>query len=88
MTARLTSQQRDALEQRGYEPVEVVDPDTDARYFLVPAEVFERIKRFIDAEYLDIRDTYAAQSAVAGTAGWDDREMDVYDNHEAYKPRP
>ena len=49
-------------------------------YFLVAADLFERFKALLNDEDFDIRETYAAQSEVAGKAGWDDHEMDVYDD--------
>ena len=35
----------------------------------------------------DIAETYAVQSTAAGTSGWDDTEMDAYDNYDAYKSK-
>ncbi len=33
----------------------------------------------------DVSDSYVAQSVVAGLAGWDDPEMDEYNNYDAHK---
>lgn len=88
MPAKLTDEQRDDLLQHGNQPVPVIDPDTQAVYFLVPGELFERLKSLFPGDAFDIRDTYAAQSAVAGAAGWDDPEMDAYDHYDAHKPQP
>ncbi len=35
----------------------------------------------------DIAETYAVQSAAAGTSGWDDTEMDAYDNYDSHKSK-
>ena len=35
----------------------------------------------------DISETYDAQSSVAGSSGWDDVEIDVYDSYDAHKSR-
>ena len=83
MVTQLTSEQRQDLEQHGNHPVPVVDPVTNAVYFLVPGDLFERLKALFDDEPFDIRETYAAQSAAAG---WDDPEMDVYNDYDANKP--
>lgn len=88
MPTNLTPEQRDALQQHGNRPVPVLDPVTNAVYFLVADDLFERLKFVLDAEPLDVSETYPAQSAAAGRAGWDDPEMDVYDDYDAHKPRP
>jgi hypothetical protein len=36
----------------------------------------------------DVTDAYAAQSAAAGAAGWDDADMDAYDDYDAHRPQP
>lgn len=82
MTTKLTTEQRDDLQQHGYRPVPVVDPDSNAVYFLVARELFQEI--FGD-ESTDARVAADAQSIVAGAAGWDDPEMDVYDDYDAHR---
>lgn len=88
MMTKLTSEQRGDLQQHGNKPVPVVDPETNAVYFLVPSDLFERLRNLFDDEPFDVRETYAAQSEVAGKAGWDDPEMDVYNDYDAHKPQP
>ena len=88
MATLLTSQQRDDLQQHGDKPMPVIDPVTHKVYVLLAGDIFERFKALLDDEPFDVRDTYAAQSATAGAAGWDDTAMDVYDNYDAHKPRP
>ncbi len=88
MATLLTSQQRDDLQQHGDKPMPVIDPVTHKVYVLLAGDIFERFKALLDDEPFDVRDTYAAQSATAGAAGWDDPAMDVYDNYDAHKPRP
>jgi hypothetical protein len=88
MATKLTNEQRDDLQQHGNQPVPVVDPETNAVYFLVARDVFERFRAIFDDEPFDVRETYAAQSAAAGQAGWDDPEMDVYDHYDSRKPQP
>ena len=85
MASKLTSEQRHDLQQHGNKPVPVVDPETKAVYFLVSSDLFERVRGVIGDDVLDIRETYAAQSAVAAQTGWDDPEMDAYDNYDAHK---
>lgn len=85
MTTKLTPEQRDELNQHGNRPVPVIDPVTNAVYFLVAGDLFERFKGLLDAEQIDVEETYAAQSLVAGQSGWDDPEMDIYNDYDSQK---
>ena len=87
MPSQLTVEQRNDLRQHDNKPVQVVDPVTNAIYFLVAGDIFERFRALFDDEPFDIRETYAIQSAAASRTGWDDPEMAVYDNYEAHKPQ-
>jgi hypothetical protein len=44
MPARLSEEQRRAVEERGGAPIDVVDTETNARYVLLRAEQFEALK--------------------------------------------
>jgi hypothetical protein len=35
----------------------------------------------------NVSETYEAQSSCAGIAGWDDSDMDIYDNYDSQKVR-
>ena len=74
---------RRALDSGEGRPVELCDPRTQTRYVLVPAEEYEQLH---DAQSAAVRDTYAAQDAVARAAGWDDPEMDDYNDYGARRP--
>lgn len=87
MTTKLTTEQRDDLQEHGNKPVPVVDPDTNAVYYLIAGDLFERLRSMLDEEPFNIEETYAAQSEVAGEAGWDDPEMDVYDDYDTHRPQ-
>lgn len=77
MVTQLTFEQRRELEQHGNQPVPVVDPVTNAVYFLVPGEVFERCKVLFDDEPLEICETYAAQEQALARI-WEDPTLDVH----------
>jgi hypothetical protein len=66
----LTDAQRRELEGPG--PARLRDPQTGESYVLVRADVYERMRAIIDG--------YTRR------AGWDDPEMDVYD--ELYGDKP
>lgn len=82
MSTQLTIDQRNDLQRHGNTPMPVIDPVTQQVYMLMSGDVYERVKALFGDESFDLRDTYAAQSAAAGAAGWDDPEMDVYDTYD------
>ena len=85
MSISLSTEQRQALADRPGEPIELVDEVSQARFVLLPAEQFERIKVLLSADEFDVRETYAAQSAALGAAGWDDPELDIYNDYDAHR---
>lgn len=57
---------------------------------------FASVEEFVDAmakrehqttKVFNVSETYAAQSSVAGSSGWDDVEMDVYNDYNAQRVR-
>ena len=83
MSISLTQEQVQALAAQPDEPLELVDDLSHARYVLLPAEQFDRVKALLSAEAFDLAETYAAQEAALGTAGWDDPELDLYNDDDA-----
>ena len=75
MTVRMTEELRQALAAGQGEPVRVVDPVTSATYVLVPAEEFARL-----SADQTIQDSYPLQEAVAHAEGWDDPQLDDYND--------
>ena len=61
----LTEEQRQEVDKP--EPVRLRDPKTGETYVLVRADVYERMRAFIDG--------YTRR------AGWDDPELDVYEQY-------
>lgn len=88
MTPKLTPEMREALLLKGNGPVTVEDDQTHLRYVLLPLDFYQRVRIIFGDESFDVADTYAAQSAVAGAAGWDDPEMAVYDDYDSHRPKP
>lgn len=80
MSSQLTNELHAALKKHGAKPMPVTDPVDGKLYFLVANDLFIRVESLFDDSPFDITETYAAQSAVAGKAGWDDPEMDLYNN--------
>jgi hypothetical protein len=86
MSMPLSAEQRQAIAERPGEPIELVDEVSHARFVLLPADQFERIKALLTTDEFDLGETYAAQSAALAAAGWDDPELDIYNNYDAHRP--
>lgn len=62
----------------------VFDPVSNAVYFLVAGDLFERCKVLFDNEPFEISETYAAQEQALPRV-WEDPTLDVY-NEEIVEP--
>lgn len=85
MTPKLTDEMRQALQATSGRPVTVKDEQTRMEYVLMPLAIYRRLAALFGDDRFDVTDTYAAQSAAAGASGWDDPEMDVYDDYDAHR---
>lgn len=85
MNPRISEEQRLALNSCPGQPVTVEDELTRTKYVLLPLDLFQRVQSLIRDEAFDVTDAYAAQSLVAGAAGWDDPEMDLYNDYDAHR---
>jgi hypothetical protein len=81
--ATIPSEIRQAIEQAGDAPVQLTDPETNAAYVIIRAEVYERMRALCDD--LDLRELYPMMNEVAARDGWDDPAMDIYND---YQPPP
>lgn len=79
---KLSPEQRDAILQQPGSPVYVVDAETQQQYVILPAEVYQKVRSLFDEGATDLRETYAAQDAIARQEGWDDPAMDVYNDYQ------
>ncbi len=77
--ATLTAEQRKLLEQAGGEVLRLTDPETNQKYVLVRAEVYEQLR----SSYADLnpRDLYPALHRALQDEGWDDPEMEEYNRY-------
>jgi hypothetical protein len=83
MSIILSPELQQAVAAHPGEPIELVDETSQARYVLLPGEQFDRIKALVTSEEFDIRESYAAQNATLAAAGWDDPELDIYNDYDA-----
>jgi hypothetical protein len=83
---QLSDEQRAALgDLSNVEAVPVFDPHDNRAYFLVPADVYERLRRAHESYEGGIESLYPLMDDVARREGWDDPEMDVYDQLDPRK---
>ena len=82
MTVSMTEELRQALAAGRGEPVRVVDPATSEAYVLVPADEYARL-----SGEQSIEDSYPLQEAVAHAEGWDDPQLDDYNDYDARRAR-
>lgn len=87
MIPKLTPEMREALHQTPGQPVTVEDDETHLHYVLLPLSIYQRVRSVCGEESIDVFESYPAQSAVAGAAGWDDPEMAVYDDYDSHVPK-
>ena len=88
MTVTLSPELQQALDAQPEAPVRVTDPRTNANYVLLTLEQYERIKPFFEAEERPLSALYPLMEESALRAGWDNPEMDVYNDYDAHRPKP
>ncbi len=80
MTTTFTPEVRKALEEAGEQPLEIIDQDTKQRYVLLKADVFDRIHLLLQGGPLSKEEQRFLLEQAGRRAGWDDPEMDIYDD--------
>ncbi|MGD9646881.1 MAG: hypothetical protein AB7U73_14290 [Pirellulales bacterium] len=72
---------KQALDQAHGAPIELVDDESNARYVLIRAEVFERLKVIFDDSEPSEKEKAADLASWAERTGYFDPAMDAYDNY-------
>ncbi len=86
MTTRLSDDLRQAIEKEGGSPLRIVDADTNVHYVLMRAEQYENLSAlFAEGEEFGPRELYPLMASSAAAAGWDDPELDAYNDYDAPK---
>jgi hypothetical protein len=83
MIAKLSDEQRQAIDQNPGGPIDVVDTVSQERFVLLPALAYQRVRALLDTNEVNIRDTYSVQDRVADEA-WShpgDADYEDYDDH-------
>lgn len=79
MPIRLTEQQWADVQKEPEVPVRVNDPAEGAAFVLIRAEVYERFKAMFEDDPVTEQERRYMLEQFGRRAGWDDPEMDVYD---------
>ena len=76
----LTNEQHEAIASlSSAEALPMFDPRDNRAYFLVPADLYERLEGKADHDAGVIESLYPYMDEIANREGWDDPEMDAYD---------
>ena len=81
----LTPELQKAILDAGDQPVAVLDPQTHERYVLLRAEAYEQLQLLLQQQPLSKDEQRRLLSMAGKRAGWDDPEMDIYNDLD---PRP
>lgn len=76
----LTEDLRQEIERANGTPARLIDPDTSTEYVVIRADVYERLKPFLEDEPLTEAEELGLLREMGRTAGWDEPEMDVYND--------
>ena len=86
MTTKLSNDLRKAIEKEGGSLLHIVDADRNVRYVLMRAELYEKLGAlFAEGEEFDPRELYPLMAKSAAAAGWDDPDLDVYNDCDSQK---
>jgi hypothetical protein len=85
MSIELTDGQGKALDAEADEPVRIIDPRTNRTYVLLSFDVYERIKALFEDAPVTKDEQRSILAAAGKRAGWDDPEMDIYNELDPRK---
>ena len=86
MTTKLPDDLRQAIENEGGSPVHLVDSATNRHYVLMRVDQYENLSALIaEGEDFDPRELYSVMAKSAAAAGWDDPDLDAYNDYDAHK---
>lgn len=80
MPIQLTEEQWSTVTQGSETPVRVSAPAQSAMFVLVRAEIYERFKSLFEEDPVTQQERLFQLQQFGKRAGWDDPEMDVYDD--------
>jgi len=84
MTAKLTDEQRQAIQQRPGTPVCVVDETTQTKAWLLPDETFQKVPALLGQDEFNPDELLPlAHEAFANV--WDVPGMEAYDDYDSHR---
>ncbi len=87
MTAKLSEELQQALEDQGGAPVKVVHPVTNQVYLLIAADQYDRLKPLFEHDPMTEQEQRFLLQQAGKRAGWDDPTMDAYDHYDEHRPK-
>ncbi|MEP3479751.1 MAG: hypothetical protein ABJZ55_10925 [Fuerstiella sp.] len=79
MAAKLSPEIDQAIKAHG-SPLQVVSADEQTQYVIISNEQFNLYRSLFDQDGLSVQEQKAILARNGRKAGWDDPEMDAYDN--------
>ena len=78
----LSKEIQQAIKDSQKDPVRLVDPETNVEYVVLPVETFERMRKgvYYDDGPITEEEQTALLIEMGLSIGWDDPEMDVYND--------
>jgi hypothetical protein len=70
------------VREQGETPCELIDPATNRSYFLIPCELYERLKPLFEGDPITRQEQSQLLRLAGKRAGWDDPAMDAYDRYD------
>ena len=86
MTLVITDDLRQVLDAERGQPVKIVDEQTSRVYYVISAEQFEAVRALFAEDEFAPRELYPLISKTAWEAGWNDPQMDDYDDYDEHRP--
>ena len=80
MPIQLTDEQWANMRREQEYPVRVSDPAHQSKFVLLRAEVYERFKSLFEDDPITVEERQSHLEQFGRRAGWDDPQMDVYDD--------
>jgi len=80
MTIQLTAEQWADVQKEAESPPRFSDPSQSASFVLLRADTYERFKALFEEDPVTDRERLAHLQQFGRRAGWDDPEMNVYDD--------
>lgn len=78
----LSKEIQEAVQKSEDNPIRLIDPETNVEYVVLPAETYEQMRNgvYYDDGPITEEERHALLIEAGLRAGWDDPEMDIYND--------